>query len=92
VGDEKMEKYNKVYFSLWLLFSAVTLSFMFVFVVNELGEILDDVALSFFLLFFTSEVIGFMLASLTIDRISWAYYVHAFFASMNRRTILHLSF
>jgi len=92
VGDEKMEKYNKVYFLLWLLFSAVTLSFMFVFVVNELGEILDNVGLSFILLFLTSEVIGFILASLTIDRIPWAYYMHAFFTSMNRRTILYLSF
>jgi hypothetical protein len=75
-----MEKYNKVYALLWLLFSALTLSFMSILVVNELGEILDNIGLSFFLLFITSEVIGFILASLAIDRIPWAYYIHVFFA------------
>jgi hypothetical protein len=68
-----MEKYNKVYFILWLLFSAVTLSFMFAFVLSALGEILDEatVTLSFFLLFFASEIIGLAIASLVIDRVSW---------------------
>jgi hypothetical protein len=68
-----MEKYNKVYLVLWLLFSAVTLSFMLVFVLNALAEMLDEatVTLSFFLLFLTSEIIGFAIASLAIDRISW---------------------
>jgi hypothetical protein len=68
-----MEKYNKVYLVLWLLFSAVTLSFMLVFVLSALSEILDEanVTLSFFLLFLTSEIIGFAIASLAIDRISW---------------------
>jgi hypothetical protein len=71
-----MEKYNKVYLFLWFLFSAVTLSFAAVFVINQLAEILDNIGLSFFLLLFTSEIIGFILASLTIDRIPWAYYMH----------------
>jgi hypothetical protein len=71
-----MEKYNKVYLLLWFLFSAATLSFTVVFVVNQLAEILDNVGLAFFLLVFTSEVIGAILASLTIDRIPWAYYRH----------------
>ena len=68
-----MEKYNKVYLLLWLLFSVVTLSFMLVFVLSALAEMLDEatVTLSFFLLFLTSEVIGFAIASLVIDRISW---------------------
>jgi hypothetical protein len=70
---ENMEKYNKVYVALWLLFSAITLSFMLTFVLSDLGEILDNDALSFFLLFFTSDVIGFIFASLVIDRISWTY-------------------
>lgn len=87
-----MEKYNKVYFTLWLLFSAATLSLTLVLVVNELGEVLDNVAISFILLLFASEVIGFILASSVIDRIPWAYYTHAFFTSMNRRTILYQSF
>ncbi len=68
-----MEKYNKIYLILWLLFSAVTLSFMLVFVFSVLAEMLDEatVTLSFFLLFFTSEIIGFAIASLVIDRIPW---------------------
>jgi len=68
-----MEKYNKVYLILWLLFSAVTLSFMLTFILSVLAEMLDEatVTLSFFLLFFTSEIIGFAIASLVIDRISW---------------------
>jgi hypothetical protein len=68
-----MEKYNKVYVVLWLLFSAIILSFMLTFVLNELGEMLDNEALSFFLLFFTSDVIGFIFASLAIDHISWTH-------------------
>jgi len=66
-----MEKYNKVYVALWLLFSAIILSFMLTFVHGELGEMLDNDALSFFLLFFTSDVVGFIFASLAIDRVSW---------------------
>jgi len=68
-----MEKCNKVYLVLWLLFSAVTLPFMLVFVLNTLAEMLDEVTvtLSFFLLFLTSEIIGFAIANLVIDRISW---------------------
>lgn len=76
VGDEKMEKYNKVYLLLWFLFSAAILSLTAVFVLTQLAEILDNVGLAFFLLIFTSEIIGVILASLTIDRIPWAYYKH----------------
>jgi inner membrane protein involved in colicin E2 resistance len=100
MGDGKMEKYNKVYVSLWLLFSAITLAFMLMFVLNSLAGMIEadetveneGLALSFLLLLFTSEVIGFILASLTIDRIPWTYYTHAFFTSVNRRTILYQSF
>jgi hypothetical protein len=82
-----MEKYNKVYLALWLLFSAITLAFMIVFALNNLAGMIEvdetveneGLALSFLLLFFASEVIGFILATLTIDRISWAYYMHAKF-------------
>jgi hypothetical protein len=68
-----MEKYNKVYFALWLLFSAATLSFMMVFVLSTLTEMFDEgiVTMSFFLMLFASEVIGFAIASLVIDRVSW---------------------
>jgi len=77
-----MEKYNKVYFALWLLFSAITLTVMATALLNsmaamiELDEVLVDegLALSFLLLFFISEIIGVILASLTIDRIPWAYH------------------
>jgi hypothetical protein len=73
-----MEKYNKVYLALWLLFSVTTLAFMLMFVLNNLGGMIEldenleneGLVLSFFLLFFTSEVTGFILASSTIDRIS----------------------
>ena len=80
MGDEKTEKYNKVYLALWLLFSAITLAFMMMLFLNSLAGMIDveemvedeGLALSFLLLFFTSEVIGFTLASLTIDRTTWA--------------------
>jgi len=76
-----MEKYNKVYLALWLLFSAIMLAVMAAVLLNsmavmiDLDEVLEDegLALSFLLLFFISEVIGVILASLTIDRIPWAY-------------------
>jgi len=95
-----MEKYNKVYLAVWLLFSAITLAFMIMFVLNNLAVMFDvdenveneGLGLSFLLLFFTSEVIGFILATLTIDRIPWAYCMPVFFALMNHRTILHHSF
>jgi len=82
-----MERYNKVYLALWLLFSAVTLAVMTTFVLNnlagmiEVDEMLENegLALSFLLLFFTSMVIGVILATLAIDRIPWAYQTHAFF-------------
>lgn len=87
-----MEKYNKVYFAVWLLFSAITLSLMVTFVLSELGEILDNMALSFFLLFLTSEIVGFIFASLTISHISQAYNMHIIFTLTNHRTIPHHSF
>jgi hypothetical protein len=76
-----MEKYNKVYLALWLLFSAITLAVMATVLLNsmavmiDLDEVLVDegLAVSFFLLFFISEIIGAVLATLTIDRIPWAY-------------------
>ncbi|HVP93381.1 MAG TPA: hypothetical protein VMS94_06555 [Acidobacteriota bacterium] len=68
-----MEKYNKVYVALWLLFSAIILSFTLAFVHGELGEILDNDALSFFLLFFISDIVGFIFASLAIDRLPSTY-------------------
>jgi biotin transporter BioY len=79
-----MEKYNKVILALWLLFSAITLSFMMVFVLNNLAGMieLDDnfedegLVFSFFLLFLISEVIGLILAALTTDRIPRIYYMH----------------
>jgi hypothetical protein len=74
---ENMEKYNKVYVALWLLFSAIILSFMLTLVHGKLGEMLDNDALSFFLLFFTSDIVGFIFASLAIDHISWTYNMHA---------------
>jgi hypothetical protein len=87
-----MEKYNKVYFAVWLLFSAITLSLMVAFVLSELGEILDNMALSFFLLFLTSEVVGFIFASLTINHMSQAYNMHIIFTLTNRRPVPHHSF
>jgi hypothetical protein len=82
-----MEKYNKVYLALWLLFFAITLAFMIVFVLSNLAGMIEvdenianeGLALSFLLLFFASEVIGVILATLTIDHISWAYHMHAKF-------------
>lgn len=76
-----MEKYNKVYLALWLLFIAITFALMVTFVLNSLAVMidLDEVlegegpALSFLLLFFISEVIGVTLATLTIDRIPRFY-------------------
>jgi hypothetical protein len=76
-----MEKYNKVYLALWLLFSAITLAVMATVLLNSMAVMLDldevlvdeGLALSFLLLFFISEIIGVILASLTIDRIPWAY-------------------
>lgn len=79
-----MEKYNLVYFALWLLFSAITLSFMLTLVLSELGEMLDSDALSFFLLFFASDVIGFIFASLAIDHISWTNNVRIMLAEKMR--------
>ena len=86
-----MEKYNKIYLALWLLFSVITLSFMLTFVLSELGEILDNVALAFFLSFFISEILGFVFASLVIDRVSWAYYLRGVFALINHRTVVYQS-
>jgi hypothetical protein len=76
-----VEKYNKVYFALWLLFSAITLGVMATVLLNsmavmiDLDEVLADegLALSFLLLFFISEIIGAVLATITINRIPWAY-------------------
>ena len=84
-----MERYNKVYFALWLLFIAVTLAFTIMFVHNNLAGMLEvdelieneGLALSFLLLFLTSAVVGFILATLTIGRIPWAYQMHAFCTS-----------
>lgn len=61
---------------------------MLAFVVSELGEILDNVAMSFLLLFLTSEVIGSILASLAVDRIPWAYNVHVVFVLISCRAML----
>lgn len=90
-----MEKYNKVYLTLWLLFFAITLAFMTMFVLNnmagmfEVDEMVENegIALSFFLLLVTSEVIGFVLVTSTIHRIPWAYCMPVFSTSTNRRTI-----
>jgi hypothetical protein len=76
-----VERYNRVYLLLWLLFSAATLALMVTLVLNSLAPMLDfdealldeGVAVSFLLLFFISEVIGAILATVTIDRIPWAY-------------------
>lgn len=80
-----MEKYNQVYLALWLLFSAITFALMVIFVLSSLAVMIDldevlveeGLAVSFLLLFFMSMVIGFVLATLTIDRIPWAYYLSA---------------
>jgi hypothetical protein len=74
-----MEKYNKVYFGLWLLFIAITLAFTIISVHNNLAGMLEvdemleneGLALSFLLLFLTSVIVGFILATLTIDRVPW---------------------
>jgi len=84
-----MERYNKVYFALWLLFIAVTLAFTIMFVHNNLAGMLEvdelieneGLALSFLLLSLSSAVVGFILATLTIDRIPWAYQMHTFSTS-----------
>jgi hypothetical protein len=78
----KTERYNKVLFGLWVLFSAVTFAILVMLVLNsmaallELDEMLVDegVAMSFLLLFFVSEIVGAILASKTIDRVPWAYH------------------
>ena len=78
-----MERYNKTYFAIWLLLTVITLAFTIVFVLNNLAGMLDvdeafeseGLALSFFLLFLVSEVIGFILATLTIDRIPWLTHI-----------------
>jgi hypothetical protein len=87
---EEMEKYNKVYLALWLLFSAIVLLFMLVFLLGQLAETLDSeilenagLALSFLLLFVASEIVGFVLATLAIDRISWAYCMNAIVAVLS---------
>ena len=64
-----MEKYNKVYFALWALFSAMVFFIMLVSVLSQLGEWVDNFFLSFFLLILFSELLGFGLASLVINRI-----------------------
>jgi len=51
----------------------------------DVEEMVEDegLALSFLLLFFTSEVIGFTFASLTIDRASWANYAPSLWLDEN---------
>ena len=65
-----MEKYNGVYFALWALFSVTVFFITLVFGLNRLGEWVDNISLSFFLLILFSELLGFGLASLAINRIS----------------------
>jgi len=82
-----VEKYNKLYLALWLLFSAAVFTLMAVSLLDSLSQALqvdesvenEGLGLSFLLLFFASEIVGFVLATLTIHRISWAHYVHVFF-------------
>lgn len=75
-----MEKYNKVYFLLWLLFSVVVLVLSMLVLNNvevmiELDENLENegLVLSFILMILISEVIGAVLARSTIDRIPRVY-------------------
>jgi hypothetical protein len=63
-----MEKYNRVYFALWALFSVAVLFITLVSLLNRLGEWLDNISLSFILLILFSELLGFGLASLAINR------------------------
>jgi len=82
-----MERYNKVYLAIWLFFSAITFALMMIFVFSnlattiEVDEMIENegLALSFLLLLFMSEIIGFMLARLTVDRIPWACQMYAIF-------------
>jgi hypothetical protein len=69
----EVERYNKIYLALWVLFSAVALTFMLAFIIYPLTELYDNMALWFFLLLFSSEVIGIIFASLLIDRVSFLY-------------------
>jgi len=72
-----MEKYNKVYFALWVLLSALTLALLTVLILNSMAPLfeLDEdlvgegIALSFLLLLFMSEIIGAGLATFVINRI-----------------------
>jgi glucan phosphoethanolaminetransferase (alkaline phosphatase superfamily) len=69
LGAWQMEKYNRVYFALWALFSVMVFFITLVSVLNQLGEWVDNIFLSFFLLILFSELLGFGLASLVINRI-----------------------
>jgi len=70
-----MEKYNKTYFAVWILLSALVLSITFVTVLDDVEGLLDplmaedSVGLSLIILFFASEILGFILASLVIDHL-----------------------
>jgi hypothetical protein len=94
-----MERYNKVYLALWLLFFAITLAVMTAFVLNslagmiEVDEMLENegLALSFLLLVFASIAIGAILATSAIDRIPWAYQTHAFFTSRARGRVTNMN-
>ena len=65
-----MEKYNRVHFEPWALFSAriLFITLVFLFLLNRLGEWLDNISLSFILLIPFSQLLGFGLASPAINR------------------------
>jgi hypothetical protein len=70
-----MEKFNKTYFAVWILLSALVLSVALVTMLDDIAGLLDplmaedSVGLSFIVLFFASEILGFILASLVIDHL-----------------------
>ncbi len=72
-----MDRYNKIYFILWLLFSMLVLSVTSVTRLGGLAGVLDplmtenSVGLSFIIFLLVSELLGFLLASFTISRTSW---------------------
>lgn len=72
-----MEKYNKTYFVAWILLSALVLSVALVTVLDDVAGLLDPLmtedsaGLSFITLFFASEILGFVLASLVVSRLPW---------------------
>lgn len=72
-----MEKYNKTYCAVWILLSALVFSITLVTVLDDVAGVLDPLmdedsfGLSFIILFFASEVLGFILASMIVNRLPW---------------------